>query len=225
MLQVADGVQQQQPAAGISSWAAATSSGLHDSDAMTVRAATFATPIIVLGCDVGKQQLAQLCRSATLQLQVHDRTALPDPAPFTAARMAQRQQQLQQQQQQAAAAAAASAVKGGGTRGGGGAKQSAAAKAASLKASSATQQQQPPPANTTGTEADSSGPDAATSAAPADEGEVFGAAAVSLVDLARGRTACCFALPLRPMSTIRGGSCLDWKGRPGRYLEVRGAAS
>lgn len=55
-----------------------------------------------------------------------------------------------------------------------------------------------------------------------DDGEVYGCASVSLLDLAKGRTSCCFVLPLQPVSTSRGGSCLDWKGRPGRYLEVRG---
>lgn len=197
---------------------------------MSVRNATFATPIVVLGADVGQQQLVQLCRLSALQLRVHDRTALPEPAPFTAARMErQRQQQLQQQQhnQQAASIKA-------GTRNST-AKQPAG-KAASLKAA-----QRPPSATPTPSTAMAAGSalasdvsntavgaaaavsDAAT-AVVVDDGEVYGAAVVSLVDLAKGGTSSCFTLPLRPVSTIRG-SCLDWKSRPGRYLEVGGSVA
>jgi len=217
----------QQPAASISPWASRD-------DALAVRTATFATPIVVLGADVGQQQLVQLCRLSALQLRVHDRTALPEPAPFTAARMErQRQQQIQQQQQQQQHNQQAASVKAG-TRNST-AKQPAA-KAASLKAA-----QRPPsatPAPSTAMAAGSAlasdvsstalGAAAAASDAAAavvvDDGEVYGAAAVSLVDLAKGGTSSCFTLPLRPVSTIRG-SCLDWKSRPGRYLEVCGSAA
>lgn len=58
-----------------------------------------------------------------------------------------------------------------------------------------------------------------------DDGEVYASASVSMADLAKGRTGCRFSLPLQPVSTIRGGSCLDWKSRPGRYLEVRKAGA
>jgi hypothetical protein len=62
---------------------------------------------------------------------------------------------------------------------------------------------------------------AAASAATDEGGQVFGAAAVDLADLARGARHACFEVPLRPASTIRGVSCLDYKSRPGRYTEVR----
>jgi hypothetical protein len=171
-----------------------------------VRTATFVAPVILFAADVGQQQLLQLCRSTTLQLQVHDRTALPEPAPFTAARM-QRQKQLQLQQQQQRPASGKGAAKGT-------AKQ-AASKAAALKAAAAAQ--------AVAADATVAAVDAVAESGPtvvADDGEVYASAAVSLAGLAKGRTGCCFNLPLQPVSTIRGGSCLDWKSRPGRYLEV-----
>jgi hypothetical protein len=174
----------------------------------------------------------QLCRSTGLQLQVHDRTALPEPAPFSAARM-QRQKELQlQQQQQRQAASPAKGARNSTL------KQGTGARAAQGKASPAAASQQQGssnPATTVGATAATAETATAAAAGDAaaglgsgptvasDDGEVYGCASVSLLDLAKGRTSCCFNLPLQPVSTSRGGSCLDWKGRPGRYLEVRGA--
>lgn len=214
----------QQPAASVSPWTSLPSSSGHDRDALAVRTATFAAPIIIFGCDIGQQQLLQLCRSSGLQLQVHDRTALPEPAPFTAARM-QRQKELQQQQQQQRQAAAPAK---GGSRSST-LKQGSGSRAVAGKAPAAAQTG---PAAAATAAAAGAAADLAAAAADAtagagagltvvsDDGEVFGCASVSLSDLAKGHTSCCFELPLRPVSTIRGGS-LDWKGRPGRYLEVR----
>jgi hypothetical protein len=221
----------QQPAASISPWTVLPSSSGHERDALAVRTATFAAPIILLGCDVGQQQLMQLCRSTGLLLQVHDRTALPEPAPFSAARMRrQKELQLQQQQQRQAAAPAKGARSST-------LKQGTGARAAQGKASPAAAQQQglsTPAATAAAAGSDLPG-QTATAAGDAaaglgsgptvvsDDGEVYGCASVNLSDLVKGRTSCCFKLPLQPVSTSRGGSCLDWKGRPGRYLEVRGA--
>lgn len=180
-----------------------------------MRNAIFAAPTIIFGADVGQQQLLQLCRCTPVQLQVRDRTALPEPAPFTAARMARQKQLAQQQQQQRPASGKAS------TRAGA-AKQTPAKGAAAAKAQAA----QAAAAAAASAAADAAAAAAADGAAESgatvvsDDGEVYASAAVSLADLVKGRTGCCFNLPLQPVSTIRGGSCLDWKSRPGRYLEV-----
>jgi hypothetical protein len=187
---------------------------------LAVRTATFGAPVILLGCDVGRQQLVQLCRSKGVQLQVHDRTALPEPAPFTAARM-QRQKQQQQQQQTPALsskAARSSIVK---QPPGKAASRTAPSQAAAVAPAAAAASAGAGPAGTSTPAAEPGG-----ASVPADsptvtvDGEVYAYASVSLAELAKGGTNCCFALPLRPVSTIRGGACLDWKRRPGRYLEV-----
>jgi hypothetical protein len=119
----------------------------------------------------------------------------------------QKQLQLQLQQQQQRPASGKGAAKGTGKQ--------AASKAATLKAAAAQAAAAEPTVAAVDAVAES-GPTVL-----AYDGEVYASAAVSLADLVKGRTGCCFNLPLQPVSTIRGGSCLDWKGRPGRYLEVR----
>jgi hypothetical protein len=65
---------------------------------------------------------------------------------------------------------------------------------------------------------------AAAAAGAGSKGAVFGLAAVSLLELVRGARHVLAAVPLRPVSTHSGASCLDWQSRPGRYQEVRARA-
>jgi hypothetical protein len=41
-----------------------------------------------------------------------------------------------------------------------------------------------------------------------------------LLDLARGAVYSSFHLPVKPCSTVRGAASLDWRGRPGNYMQV-----
>jgi hypothetical protein len=52
------------------------------------------------------------------------------------------------------------------------------------------------------------------------DGYVCAYAAVPLTELALGYTTSSFKVPLLPKSTIRGAGALDWKTRPGNYLQV-----
>lgn len=211
-----------EPAASLSSWTTLPSNTGHDRDALSVRTATFATPTIIFGADVGKQQLLQLCRSTPVQLQVHDRTALPEAAPFTAARM-QRQKQLQQQQQQRPPSEGKAGARGSAAKQAAAVKGSAAPSA--LKAPAAQPAVAASAASKAAASADSPVEPPVVAAVVSDDGEVYASASVSMADLVKRRTGCRFSLPLQPVSTIRGGSCSDWKSRPGRYLEVRMAGA
>lgn len=51
-------------------------------------------------------------------------------------------------------------------------------------------------------------------------GTVFGAAQLSLADLLRGRTSIVSEANLAPATTVRGAAGLDWRRRPGRYMEA-----
>jgi len=56
------------------------------------------------------------------------------------------------------------------------------------------------------------------------DGQVYGLAELSLLDLARGAVYSSFNLPVRPCSTVRGAASLDWKSRPGNYMQVMASA-
>lgn len=51
-------------------------------------------------------------------------------------------------------------------------------------------------------------------------GTVFGAASPSLADLLLNRTSWTWEGPLQPATTVRGAAGLDWRRRPGRYMEA-----
>lgn len=54
----------------------------------------------------------------------------------------------------------------------------------------------------------------------ADDGYVCGIARLHLLDL-HGYSQSKFKVPLMPYTTIRGAASLDWKSRPGNYMQVR----
>lgn len=169
-----------------------SSSTSRDFSAPAVRTALFATPIVFLGSDAGSPgQLLQQCRQQSLVLQVHDRTAKPEAPEYPIS---------------TAAAAAVEPVSDSNT--GAGAAVASKGKAAAAAAAAAV----PTAAN------------AATSCSSAesqtDDGQVFAVASVSLMALVRGATNIKFAVPLCPMSTVRGAASLSWKRRPGNYMQV-----